>query len=455
MAGNAGKLRLLRPKNTPYVISYLTSQAREPSVDVDRAARTALVRGRIATSLLFLLFGAALGAWTSRIPAVKAHLHLTDGRLSLCLLAFAVGAIIGMVVLGQLADRYGSTRVMVPAAFLEGLLLIPPAYMPNLAGLLVALFLFGLVHGTLNIAMNANAIEVQRAWRRPIMSSFHATYSIGGFIGAALGGVFARAGLGAGATLLTAGCGVVVLAGWATAWALPRTLVPPPTDSAASQPPETSGAPRAAARAHGLLFLGILAMCALVGEGTAADWSAVYLRDSLHSTPAFAAAAFAAFSIMMTVGRLLGDRLTATYGPVLLVRVCGALASVGMTAALLIDRPVAGVIGFACLGAGMSCIAPQVYSAAGNRDPARAGAALSKVVGLGYIGFLIGPIVIGSVSTVTGLPKALGIPALLVLFVALGAPALRQPRPAATDEGRAPGSLFHTRGGSDATTGDR
>jgi fucose permease len=274
------------------------------------------------------------------------------------------------------------------------------------------------VHGTLNIAMNANAIEVQRAWGRPIMSSFHAVYSIGGFLGSAVGGLFARGNLSAGVTFLAVGGLVVVLAVWAAWWALPGVSMVP------TQPEPTEiSAPRT--RGHDLLFLGVLAMCALVGEGTAADWSAVYTHENLHATAGFAAAPFAAFSIMMTVGRLLGDRLAAALGPVLLVRCCGVLASVGMTAALLVDQPIAAVLGFGCLGAGMSCIAPQVYSAAGNRDPARAGRALSQVVSLGYAGFVIGPILIGGASTVVGLPTALAIPALLVLFVAAAASALR------------------------------
>jgi len=211
------------------------------------------------------------------------------------------------------------------------------------------------------------------------------------------------------------------MATWATLWALPADLMPPTPETEAP----ASGAHVRPRLPYDLIFLGLLAMCALVGEGTAADWSAVYLHDNLKSTPGFAAVAFAAFSVMMTVGRLLGDRLAAAFGPVLLVRVSGVLASVGMTAALLIGKPIAGVAGFACLGAGMSCIAPQVYSAAGNRDPARAGRALSLVVSMGYVGFLIGPILIGSASTAVGLPKALAIPALLVLFVAVAASALR------------------------------
>ncbi|HEY3606164.1 MAG TPA: MFS transporter [Pseudonocardiaceae bacterium] len=389
---------------------------------VGSGERSALRRGRVATSLLFLLFGTALGTWTSRIPAVKARLGLSDGSLSIALLAFALGAIVGMIVLGRLVDRFGSTSVMVPMALGEGALLVPAAYVPSLVTLAAALFVFGAVHGTLNIAMNANAIEVQRACGRPIMSSFHAVYSIGGFLGAAVGGLFARADLGAGVTFLAVGGLVVGLAVWAALWALPAALTVP---TQRLEPDLTLDPP--ARRRFDLLFLGILAMCALVGEGTAADWSAVYTHENLGAAAGFAAVPFAAFSIMMTVGRLLGDRLAAALGPVLLVRCCGVLASVGMTAALLIGRPIAAVIGFGCLGAGMSCIAPQVYSAAGNRDPARAGRALSQVVSLGYAGFVIGPILIGSASTVVGLPTALALPALLVLFVAAAASALRPP----------------------------
>jgi predicted MFS family arabinose efflux permease len=369
----------------------------------------------VATSLLFLLFGTALGAWTARIPAVKSRLALTDGRLSIALLAFAAGCIVGMVVLGRLTDRFGASRVMLPMAFGEGLLLIPPAYVDGLVLLCLALFGFGAVHGTLNIAMNASAVEVQRAWDRPIMSSFHAIYSIGGFLGAMVGGLFARAGLGAAVTFLCVGAGVLALALWAAWWAMPST--PTPVAEASADGSGLSWYP--------IMVLGLLVLCALVGEGAAADWSAVYLRDNLHTSAAVATYAFAAFSAMMTVGRLVGDRLTRWLGPVRLVRASGVLAAVGLGAALLIGDPVAGIIGFGCVGAGMSCIAPQVFSAAGNRDPARAGRALSLVAGLGYLGFLLGPIMIGAVSTVVGLPAALAIPAMLALVVSLGAGVLR------------------------------
>jgi predicted MFS family arabinose efflux permease len=332
---------------------------------------------------------------------------------------------------------------MLPAALVDGAILLGPAFAPNLPLLALALFAFGSVHGTLNVAMNANAVEVQRAWGRPIISSFHAVYSIGGFIGAALGGVYARAGLGPAVSFASV-TGVVMLGvSLSSRWALsqqelsqqaplqqaPARQAPSSdqdmtsSDGPPTGPPATS---RATPRLSGaVLFLGALAFCCLVGEGAAADWSAVYLRDNLHTSAGFAATAYAAFSIAMTAGRLVGDRLTARLGPVRLVRGCGVLASAGLAAGLLINTPIAGVIGFACLGAGLSCIVPQVFSTAGTRDPAHAGEAIARVASLGFIGFIVGPIVIGAVAEVVGLPTALAIPVALVLAVALAASALR------------------------------
>ncbi|MGC9669651.1 MFS transporter [Planosporangium sp. 12N6] len=402
-------------------------------MSVDRAR---LLRARVATSVAFLLFGTALGAWTSRVPAVKERLGLSDGRLSFALLAFAAGCIVGMSVLGRLSDRFGSDRVMVPTALGEGVLLVPAAFAPNLAALCLALFVFGTVHGTLNIAMNANATEVQRVWGAPIMSSFHAAYSIGGFLGAIVGGMFARAGLGAGPTFIGVGAAVVVLALWVTWWRLPASAAPP-GEPAATADGDDDGR---SMRSFALVFLGVLAMFALVGEGAAADWSAVYLRDNLHSSAGFAAYAYAAFSIAMTAGRLCGDWLTRRLGPVPLMRVSGVLAAVGLGTALLVAEPIAGVIGFGFLGGGMACAAPQIYSAAGNRDPARAGRALSLVVTIAYLGFVLGPILIGAASTVVGLPAALGIPVVLALVMSASAGVLR-PRPAGTGSHPEPASV--------------
>ncbi|MGW0810357.1 MFS transporter [Nonomuraea sp. NPDC002799] len=376
-------------------------------------------RERTAVYLLFFLAGAAIGTWTARIPAIKEHLGLGDGQLSLALLAIAAGAVIGMTAVGRLVDRYGSSRVMIPAALLQGVVLVPPAYAPDLALLAGTLLAFGIVHGILDVAMNANAVEVERAAGRPIMSSFHAVYSIGGFAGATAGGLFAHAALPPSATFLTVGALIAVLAVWAARWALRQA--PAPAHAAAGR----------AGRPKGIVFLGVLALCCLVGEGAAADWSSVYLHEDLAASPGFAAAGYAAFSVMMTAGRLAGDRLAARFGPVPLVRCCGLLAALGLGLALLGGHPVAGVAGFACFGAGLSCIVPQVFSAAGHRDPAFAGRALARVAAIGYLGFLSGPVFIGGAAELMGLPRALAIPAVLAAFVALAAPALRTRTPVA------------------------
>jgi predicted MFS family arabinose efflux permease len=405
--------------------------------------RSALRRGRVAVSVLFLLYGVILGSWTSRIPAVKQGLGLSDGQLSLALLAFAAGAITGMQAVGRLVDRYGSRRVMLPAALVDGAILLAPAFAPDLPLLVLALFGFGAVHGTLNVAMNANAVEVQRAWGQPIISSFHAVYSIGGFIGSAVGGLLARAGLGPATTFGFVTALVVLGVGWSSRSAFAASDSARPTgvvavgDAATAADVHVHVDARAGRGVSGLrdllhspvMFLGALAFCCLVGEGAAADWSAVYLHDNLGTSAGFAASAYAAFAVAMTAGRLVGDRLTAVLGPVRLVRGCGVLASIGLGVGLLINAPLAGVIGFGCLGAGLSCIVPQVFSAAGSRDPERAGAAIARVASLGFIGFIVGPILIGGVAELVGLPAALGIPVALVLAVAAAAPALR-PAPA-------------------------
>ncbi|GAA2395535.1 MFS transporter [Dactylosporangium salmoneum] len=375
-----------------------------------------LRRARFAGCLLFLLFGAALGAWTARVPAVKHRLGVDDFHLSVALLGLAAGAIAGQMLAGRLVDRFGSVRVAAPTALAEGALLLPAAYAPSLPLLTAALLLFGLNHGVLNVAMNANALGVQRAYGRPIISSFHAVYSIGGFAGAALGGLCAQLDLDVPGTFFV----VCALTTAMAARALPWLAAEPPAEASAH-------AEASPGRLDGVLVLGGLAFCALVGEGAAADWSAVYLRDNLGGTPGFAAAGYAAFAVAMTAGRLVGDRLTTLLGPMRLVRLGGLLAALGLGVALLIGDRYAGVAGFACLGAGLSCVAPQVFSAATARNPGRPARALSVAVSMGYAGFLAGPVAIGAATRAVSLPVALAVPAVLALLVALSAAAVRAP----------------------------
>jgi MFS family permease len=385
-------------------------------------------RARVAVLAYFFLLGMVGAVWVARIPAIKHRLELSDGTLGAALLAMPVGLVIVMLVSGRLVDRFGSGRVTRPAAVLFALLLLPLGVAADLPSLVVGLFFFGLLSGTQDVAMNAHAVRVERAYGRPLMASFHAVYSVGGLTGALFGGLFAWRGWSPGLTFLTAAAPMAIV-GWAAGrWLLPSP--DPRPEPAGDQRPAPDAANRRPRRpALVILLLGLVAFCCLVGEGAADNWSAVYLHDDLGTSQGFAALGFAAFSITMTIGRLLGDRLAARYGPVRLVRACGLIAAAGLAGGLLARHPIGGLAGFAALGAGLSCIVPQVFSAAGNADPARAGRNLARVAGLGYLGLVSGPVLIGGAASLLGLPLALGIPAVLALGVAATATAMRPPPP--------------------------
>jgi MFS family permease len=384
------------------------------------------------------LFGVVLAVWITRIPAIKARLRLSDGVLGIALFAIPAGLLLVTLVVGRLVDRFGSARVTRVAGICMPLSLIPPALAGGLAPLMAALFVFGASAGALDVGMNANGVLVERARGRPVMTSLHAGYSIGALVGAVLGGLFAGAGIGPLPTFL-----IVGLPSAAVAVASGRWLI---TERAAqrAENPRQAADPAAAADPAGIqqraglcdqaprqrrsgrplrprvliLLLGTVGLCGLLVEGAAADWSAVYLRDNLGTSAGFAAAGFAAFALAMTAGRLLGDRLAARFGPAQLIRVSGLVAAAGLAGGLISDNPVGSVIGFAVLGAGLACIAPQVFLAGGTADPARPGHGLARVVGMSYLGMVSGPVLIGAAATLVGLRVALGIPVLLALCVA-------------------------------------
>ena len=364
----------------------------------------------------FVVLGMAEGVWVARIPAVKHALHLSDGLLGVSLLAAPAGLVLVVLLAGLLVDAFGSSRLTRISGVAVALLPIALGLAGNMATLMIALLAFGVAAGSLDVAMNAQAGEVERRSGRPLMTSFHACYSFGGLAGAMLGGLFASAGISPLATFLAVGPPMAVVAAIFGHWLLRAPAGPP-------APPAPAAEIRPARPKAGryLLVLGLLALCCMMGEGAAGSWSAVYLRDNLGTSAGFAATGFAAFSITMALGRLLGDRLVARFGAAGLIRCSGLLAAGGLAAGLIIATPAAGVAGFALFGAGLSCTIPQLFSAAGNADPARRGAGLARVAGLGYLGLLGGPVVIGGCASLVGLPLALGIPVVLSLLVAASA----------------------------------
>ncbi|MFF3438584.1 MFS transporter [Streptosporangium sp. NPDC002721] len=370
---------------------------------------------RRAVSHFFILLGITSGAWAARIPAVKHDLDLSDGQLSYGLLAVAIGLVTGMRFAGHLTDRLGSARLITPAAIATALTVIPPGYAPTLPALIATLFLFGFTNAFLDVSMNAHGVEVERAYGRPIMSSFHGMFSLGCLIGAGIGGLFAALDLSAATTLTAVGLPLALTSLYARRHLLPTT--PPPATT-------TTTPHRRAPWTGWIILMGVVAFAGLVGEGAANDWTAVYLFQNLGASQAVAAAGFAAFSTAMTVGRFAGDHLAQRLGPVRLVRYSGLLAAAGLTAALLSGQIPVAIAGFTLFGLGLATIVPQVFSAAGNHDPARAGQAIAQVATVGYAGLVAGPAIIGGAAELVGLPAALGIPALLAAFMAASAGAL-------------------------------
>ena len=285
------------------------------------------LRARLAVTLLFMIHGLVFASWIVRIPDVKAQLRLTDGQLGLALLGAPVGVLAGQFLVGWLLPKWGSRRLSVVLA-LAWFGVFPFLGLTSHVLILVCLLvLYGLTAGGMDVAMNAQAAAVEHAYGQPIMARFHGMWSVAGMIGALVGGWL----IGLGVPLLLHFVLVVAVAGLGVAVASRGLLL--------EQQPPAAETPSLVRLPRALLPLGVLAFSVLLCEGAIGDWSAVYLRESLGSPPAFAAAGFLVFSLAMTVGRLTGDWLTLRFGPARIIQGGGLLVLAGMGVILLVPVP--------------------------------------------------------------------------------------------------------------------
>lgn len=361
---------------------------------------------RLGVSAIFLLNGAGAGNWVARIPAIRDKLQLDTQTLGLALLGLAVGSLIGLPLSGGLLARFGSRRMTTVAGLGYCICLVFPALAVNAATLALALVALGAAAGLLDVSMNAAGAAVEQRWQTSIMSSFHAAFSFGGLIGAALGGFAAGRAVDPLPHLTLAaivGFGLMLFA--------TRPLLPP-------APGERQTGPVFVLPTRGLALLGLIGFCALLGEGAMADWSAIYLHDARAADPATAAYGFAAFSLCMAVGRLAGDWLVGRIGTVNAVRGGGIVAAAGLATALVGPSIWLALVGFAGVGLGLSIIFPLLVSAAARRDEMASGAAIAAVSTLGYFGFLAGPPLLGFVAHSTTIGIALWIVVALCVGVA-------------------------------------
>ena len=362
---------------------------------------------RVAVAAFFALAGIAFGSWVSRIPEVKEKLGLDPGQLGLALLGMAVGAVVAMPTTGWLIARWGSRRVCETAGILACLTLLLPVLAPSGPALFVALMLFGSAYGVMDVSMNTQAAAVEALYARPIMSSFHGVFSVGGLVGAATAGLVTGLGVAPVPHLAAVAALLLVVALLAR-----RDLLSPSGEG-------HDGGPAFARPNRALAGVAAIAFCVLLAEGAVSDWSAVYLTSVVGTAASVAAAGFAAFSVTMAAGRFAGDGLALRFGPAGVVRIGGVLTALGLALALLVRQPVPAIAGFLLVGAGLAGAFPIALSAAGRTPGFAPGTAIAAVATTGYCGFLVGPPSIGFVAHLAGLPAGLGLVALLAVAMVL------------------------------------
>lgn len=374
---------------------------------LERAPATGLAAARWSVSTIFLLNGAGIGVWAAHVPLVQARAGIDTGVLGFLLLTIAGGAISAMPLSGWMAGRWGTRAVVIGAGLLFAL---TSALLMNVGGLVplfVAAYAFGASNGVLDVAMNANASEVEAARGIPTMSSFHGFYSLGGLIGAALGGLLIGAGFGdgSGAQMVSVAIAAVV------ALCARRLLAVAPAPHASH-----FALPRGPA-----LFLGLLGLLCFAVEGALVDWSALLLTERTQVDAATAAFGYSAFSVAMAACRFAGDRLVLRFGA-LRVMVAGGIGMfAGLMLAVVSTHFLLSALGFALIGLSAANVVPLIFAAAARMPGMSAGGGLATVATLGYAGLLMAPPLIGSIAAHTNIAVALGILSLSGIVIAANA----------------------------------
>ncbi|ORI14498.1 MFS transporter [Rhodococcus sp. 1168] len=388
-------------------------------VDVPVRVSPRIKRARGATFTIFAVNGILFAVWVVHIPMVERRTGTSHATLGSLLLLLAVGAIFGMQASGRLSDRFGSNRLVMLSASMSAVALMGPALSTGVVTLGASLFVLGMCNGALDVAMNAQAVEVERMYPRPIMSAFHAMFSLGGVLGSVIGATTLKAELPIEvSTGGTAILGLIAIASCSSF--LLRTTHTSTSPNRADGPTLGRLSPR-------VLGLGALAFALFLSEGVANDWSTLQVKEHLDTSDGIAALAFGFFASAMTVGRFCADRISARFGPVAVVRYGSLVAAAGMLLVLVSESLPLTLAGWAAFGLGLSGSIPQIFTSASNLGSGAPATNMSRVVGMGYVGFLAGPAVIGWLSHVVPLTAAMAVPLTLTLLAAATAGTVRSP----------------------------
>ncbi|MFJ7176217.1 MFS transporter [Streptomyces massasporeus] len=376
---------------------------------------SSLTRLRIALTVFFALDGFVFAGWVVRIPAIKAQTGASASALGLALLGVSAGAVITMTLTGRLCRRYGNHQVTVVCAVLLSLSVALPPLTRSVLALGLVLLLFGAAYGGINVAFNSAAVELVAALRRPVMPSFHAAFSLGGMVGAGLGGLVAGVLSPTRHLLLLTLVGLLVTAAAGPTLLRHEPPAPPARDVPAEGPPR-----RLDGRTRALVIVfGLIAGCTAYGEGALADWGALHLEQDLHASAGAAAVGYSCFALAMTVGRLTGTTLLERLGQTRTVVAGGTTAAAGMLVGALAPSLWAALLGYAITGIGLANLFPVAVERAGALAGPDGVATAST---LGYGGMLLGPPAIGFMADWFSLPAALtSVAVLAAVAAAVGA----------------------------------
>jgi MFS family permease len=368
-------------------------------------------RAQISTRIVFFVAGFGMASWAPLVPFAQVRTGIGDGALGLLLLCLGIGSIVTMSLAGALAAHFGCRTIVIASAVPLCISLPLLATLSNPALLASALLVFGAALGSLDVTMNIQAVIVERVSERSMMSGFHGLFSVGGIVGA----VSVTTVLGLGASPLIATMCVVAGIVVALAAAAPHLLAYGSKGAAPIFP-----VPRGV-----VLFIGALCFVAFLAEGAMLDWSAVFLTSTLDMAKAYAGLGYAAFSLTMTIGRLMGDRIGDRFGGASMIVFGGLCAAAGFAIATLVSSWQLALLGFSLVGVGCSNIVPVLYTFVGRQTVMPEHAAVSAITTLGYAGILVGPAMIGFVAHASSLSVAFLFLVMLQVGVAVGGRLLR------------------------------
>ncbi|MFN8622389.1 MAG: MFS transporter [Chloroflexota bacterium] len=362
---------------------------------------------RIATFLIFVVNGAMVGTWLANIPWISGHLDASRTQIGVVLLCTAAGALVAMTITGQLLTRVSTRRMVIVSSLLLPLLAPVPLLAPSLGALAAVMVVFGFVNGVMDVSMNAHGVALERRTGRPIISSLHAGWSVGGLLGAACVALAAAAKVEPAVEAAIAGAALIGV-----------TLVAIPFLGRATieGEPRPEGGSRLTLPSRAVLPLGVLAVLAAVVEGGIGDWAGLYLQRDLGVEAGIAALAYTAFALGLTGGRLTGDWMNRRYGAGRLLQAGMAVVAVAVGVVLFASSPALALPGLVVAGIGVANAIPLVFSAGGHIPPS--GPSLAAVFTMTYTAFLAGPPILGFIADHIGLPATFG---LIVVAAVVGA----------------------------------